>query len=191
MPAFADYGILTLSYLFFQRTDSNGNYITPVRHAEGSVSFGTNPTTITDYLTIYSNVIGYTDYITGYVMPMWYNFLLLFFCSVSRLIDGTTTFGNLWTMQCYDNFIADIYLEQPEGIYAELDMFTWRGFAIAYGAMTVNAAISSIVGTTFNNFVTYIIYLAKMGTMPYGAYTFMMPVYDYGWFGGSGLSLTL
>ena len=48
----ADYGILFLSKLFFYREDSDGNYITPVRHAENSVTFA-HPDTVFGYLEEY------------------------------------------------------------------------------------------------------------------------------------------
>lgn len=70
----ADYGILFLSKLFFYREDSDGNYITPVRHAENSVTFA-HPDTVFGYLEEYEELAGALDG-TGYDTTLWYHFLL-------------------------------------------------------------------------------------------------------------------
>jgi len=181
----ADYGVLFLGLAFMNRKDDDGNYITPVRHAVDSVSFGTELTTITAYITKYSNLKSDTEDGTGYDTMLWWHFVLMSMCTVNRLggiFDGTYDF---FTMQCYDNFVADIYLEQQEGLYAELDVFTWKGIAIAYAFMTINNGLKKFALSLMNYFVIYCLYLINIGSLKYGYAKVMLPVYDFGWFGDS------
>lgn len=181
----ADYGVLFLGLVFMNRKDGDGNYLTPVRHAVDSVSFGTELTTITAYMDKYSNLSSDTSLGTGYDTMLWWHFVLMGMCTVNRLggiFDGTY---DLFTMQCYDNFVADIYLEQQEGMYAELDVFTWKGMAIAYAFMTINNGLDTIASSLMSYFIIYFFYLIKIGSLKYGDFQLMLPVYDYGWFGDS------
>lgn len=82
-------------------------------------------------------------------------------------------------MQCYDNFVADIYLEEQEGVYAEIDLFTWNGIATAYGFMAAQTAFYYAAGMMAFSFVTNVYYASKMGSVQYGDYMLAAPVYDW------------
>ena len=163
----ADTAVQFLSYAFFYREDENGNYITPVRHAEGSVSFGSAHDTILDYEHMYH--VWFNAFSgTGYDTMLWGHTVLMTLCTLSRLIDGT--FTDFASMQCYDNFVADIYLEQPEGIYAEVDLFTWPGVMKGHLFLILNSAyiIALEYGAIYA--IMFFWYVGTWGGKSYGAF---------------------
>ena len=171
----ADYGIQFLSKFFFYREDSTGAYITPARHVENSLNFGTTPSTVSEAIDKYNTFYGALE-MTGIDTMLFWHFALQVMCTLSRIggiFDGTY---DLWTMQCYDNFVADIYLEQPEGLYTELDVFTWKGIATGYTFMIANNASYAVLSMAALNFVTYVYYLS--GSMAYGDFYLNIPGYD-------------
>ena len=113
---------------------------------------------------------------------------------MNRLFEGSIT--NIWTMQCYDNFVADIYLEEQEGVYAILDLFTWEGIVLGYVFMMINKAAITVLEVMAVHMVTYLFYLIKIGNMKWGEYYVMVPIYDWlvstGWISSiSGIALHL
>lgn len=189
----ADYGILFLSKMFMERVNDDEEYITPVRHVEGSLTFGFNSifddsfTTVTEYLDAYDALSELKG--TGYDTTLFLQTVLMMMCTADRLIAGTIT--NVWTMQCYDNFVADIYLTEQDGIYSMLDLFTWEGIAIAYAFMTVNSAVATISTSLVSYMTIYLFYLIKINTLSYGEVELMTPIYDWGWFGDAPFTITI
>ena len=189
----ADYGILFLSKLFMYRSDEDGNYIVPVRHVpgDGSVTFGidayTEWTTVTEYLDAF-DAMGELEG-TGYDTTLFLQFVLMGLCTFTRLFDeeGVDDFLN---MQCYDNFVADIYLTEPEGVYAMVDLFTWKGIVIAYLYMMIHGGLATLLDTMVSYSFIYLFYLINIGSLTYGDVALMTPVWDWGWFGDS-FSVTL
>ena len=175
----ADYGILFLSRLFMYRTDDDGNYVVPERHEPGSVTFTMDElgelTTVSEYVEAYEYMAELEG--TGYDTTLFQQFILMILCSSQRLIDGTLE--NLWTEQCYDNFVADIYLTDAGGPYAVVDLFTWRGIAIAYGYMMVHNGLASI-GESFTTYAfIYLFYMINIGNLKFGEIELMTPFYDW------------
>ena len=189
----ADYGILFLSKLFMYRSDEDGNYIVPVRHVpgDGSVTFGidtyTEWTTVTEYLDAF-DAMGELDG-TGYDTTLFLQFVLMGLCTFTRLFDEEGV-DDLLNMQCYDNFVADIYLTEPEGVYSMVDLFTWKGIGIAYLYMMINGGLATLVDTMVSYSFIYLFYLINIGSLTYGEVALMTPVWDWGWFGDS-FSVTL
>jgi hypothetical protein len=187
----ADYGILFLSKLFMYRSDVDGAYIVPERHEPGSVTFGidtyTEWTTVTEYLEAYESMKELKG--TGYDTTLFLQFVLMGLCTATRLVDGTGV-EDFLNMQCYDNFVADIYLTEAEGVYAMVDLFTWKGIGIAYLYMMLHGGLATIGETMVSYSLIYLFYLINIGSLTYGDVDLMTPVWDWGWFGPS-FSITL
>lgn len=173
----ADYGILFLSKMFMYREGDDG-YITPVRNAPGSLTFGIDQmkdyTTVTEYLELYDGLSEMEG--TGYDTTLFMQAVLMMMCTVGRLIDGTAE--DMLNMQCYDNFVADIYLTEPEGLYAMIDLFTWKGIGIAYLIMTVNSALATIGASMLSYSMIYLFYLINIKKLTYGTIELVIPIYD-------------
>ena len=175
------------------RSDIDGNYIVPVRHVpgDGSVTFGidtyTEWTTVTEYLDAF-DAMGELDG-TGYDTTLFLQFVLMGLCTFTRLFDEEGV-DDLLNMQCYDNFVADIYLTEPEGVYTMVDLFTWKGIGIAYLYMMINGGLATLLDTMVSYSFIYLFYLINIGSLTYGEVALMTPVWDWGWFGDS-FSVTL
>ena len=186
----ADYGILFLSKMFMYRVDGDTEeYITPVRNAEGSITFGIDDissfTTVTEYLDAYETLAELEG--TGYDTALFLQTVLMMMCTMGRLIDGTAT--DILNMQCYDNFVADIYLTEPDGLYAMLDLFTWKGIGQAYLFMTINSALSTIGASMLSYSLIYLFFLVNINKLTYGDIELMVPIYDL--LGGETYGFTL
>lgn len=186
----ADYGILFLSKLFMYRSNDDG-YITPERHEPGTVTFGIDQTaewtTVTEWVDAY-DTMGELDG-TGYDTTLFLQFVLMGLCTTTRLFSEEGI-EDLLNMQCYDNFVADIYLTEQEGVYAMVDLFTWKGIGIAYLYMMLHGGLATIGETMASYSFIYLFYLINIGSLTYGDVDLMAPVWDWGWFGDS-FSITL
>lgn len=182
----ADYGILFLSKLFMYRTNEDGEYIVPVRHEAGSITdFGIDTysewTTVTEWVEAYDAMAELEG--TGYDTTLFLQFVLMGLCTATRLFDGGVE--DFLNMQCYDNFVADIYLTEKEGVYSMVDLFTWKGIGIAYLYMMIHNGLATISETMITYSFIYLFYLINIGSLTYGTVDLMTPVWDWGWFGDS------
>ena len=182
----ADYGILFLSKLFMYRTNENDEYIVPQRHEPGTVTFGIDTysewTTVTEWVDAYDAMAELEG--TGYDTTIFLQTVLMGLCTFTRLIDGSIG-DDFFNMQCYDNFVADIYLTEAEGVYSMVDLFTWKGIGIAYLYMMLHNGLATIGESLITYSFIYLFYLIKIGSLTYGDVTLMTPVWDWGWFGDS------
>jgi hypothetical protein len=138
--------------------------------------------TVTEYLEAYDSMGELEG--TGYDTTLFLQFVLMGLCSITRLIDGTVG-DDIFTMQCYDNFVADIYLTEPEGVHAVVDLFTWKGIGIAYLYMMIHNGLATIGETIVSYSFIYLFYLINIGSLTYGDVDLMTPIWDWGWFGDS------
>ena len=148
-----------------------------MRHAEGSVSFSMTATTISEYIDLYSTLVANLEE-TGIFGYIFWQFALMLVCTMGRIsgiMDGTY---DIFTMQCYDNPFADTLLEDQEGMFAIVDLFTWKGLAQAYAFMTINTVYETITSSLTFNSIVYIFYLFKLDTIKYGDFTLSYPIYD-------------
>ena len=155
-PSFADYGPLFLQYAMIGRTTEEGGFVQGVRHAPGSVTFERPPgvgfaqddDTVADFMAMWK-ILSSEMFDTNQEGILFKMFALQLGCTLSRLIDGTIDMENIMTMQCYDNFFADVYLENPEGLFTIYDLFTWYGLIRAYMFMSVNNALIGAAKYTY------------------------------------------
>jgi len=132
-------------------------------------------TTVSEFVEAYAYMAELEG--TGYDTTLFQQAILMLLCSIQRLIDGSTV--NLWTDQCYDNFVADIYLTEPEGPYAVVDLFTWRGVVIAYVYMMLHNGLASIGESIITYSFIYLFYMINIGNLKFGEIELMTPFYDW------------
>ena len=165
----ADLGLKYIAAQKMYREDGDGNYITPVRHAENSLTFGTEPKDITGWIEKYGAYADtFSTDLDGYEQPLWFHTILMSICTFFRLFEGRF---DMFTYQCYDNIFADNLLTQPEGIYAELDLFSWKGIAIGYAFFFIHSGLETLVETMVMNAFWYMFYLVMSGSYNYGSFT--------------------
>jgi len=172
MVAFADFGAILLGYLIKREG------VTPVRHAEGSVTFPMTASTISDYVALVQTLREEVEE-TGIYGYIFWQFALMVICTMGRIdkiVDGTY---DIMTMQCYDNPFADVLLEEPEGMFAIVDLFTWPGVIKAYAFMVINSAYETITSSFTFNSIVYFFYLLKMDTIEYGEFELTYPIYEF------------
>ena len=182
MATIADYSQLLVNLMIYNKADAAGGLAKPVRHSEVAGAAGAptfelwtrNYAKIEDYLSAYEALAETMEFGTGWLAPIWNHFTLLCACTFSRLVTGAVSITGLWEMKCYDNLVADLYLEDAEGIYKELDVFSWPGLLTWYGLTILNNAI---LGAQHHMFIVagvnlmQLIFLSK----PYGDYNFKTP----------------
>ena len=185
MATIADYSQLLVNLMIYNKADAAGGLAKPVRHSEVAGAAGAptfelwtrNYAKIEDYLAAYEALAETMEFGTGWLAPIWNHFTLLCACTFSRLVTGAVSITGLWEMKCYDNLVADLYLEDAEGIYKELDVFSWPGLLTWYGLTILNNAI---LGAQHHMFIVagvnllQLIFLSK----PYGDYNFKTPFLD-------------
>lgn len=152
-PGIMDYGMIWIQYFWYYNKD-----IVPTRHAPGSLTFGSDPETVAEWVEKYDTWAGAVDG-EGFDTPLFGHWFILFSCTIGRILDGTMDYGGAFTMQCYDNIIADIYLTDAEGLYAELDMFTWKGWFSLLGFKLIDGYFWTLIDGFVLNTIIYMFYV--------------------------------
>ena len=186
MATIADYSQLLVNLMVYGKSDpATGGLQKPVRHTEVAGAAGApefelwtkNYAKVSDYLEAYETLAGTMELGTGWLAPIWNHFTLLLACTFSRIVTGAVSITGLWEMKCYDNLVADLYLENAEGIYKQIDVFTWPGLLTWYGLTILNNAVITAQHRFFITMgvgLMQLIFLNK----PYGTYTFTTPFLD-------------